>query len=64
MHLYDQEKMAFVSKRGIFYYKVMPFEPKNASATYQLLVNKMFTDQLGNTMEDYINNMLVKSLII
>ena len=30
----DQEKTAFVTKRGIFYYKVMPFGLKNAGATY------------------------------
>ncbi|XP_056695833.1 uncharacterized protein [Spinacia oleracea] len=31
------------------------------SATYQRLVNKMFKDQLGDTMEVYIDDMLVKS---
>ena len=50
MHLDDQEKMAFITKRGIFCYKVMPFGLKNTSATYQRLVNKMFADYLGDTM--------------
>ncbi|XP_048605052.1 uncharacterized protein LOC125582405 [Brassica napus] len=40
----------------------MPFGLKNAGATYQRLVNRMFADQLGNTMEVYIDDMLVKSL--
>ena len=40
----------------------MPFELKDASVTYQRLVNKMFTDQFHNTMEVYIDDMLVKSL--
>ena len=44
MHLDNQEKMAFIIERGIFYYKVMPFGLKNVSATYQRLVNKMFVD--------------------
>lgn len=35
---------------------------KNAGATYQMLVNKMFADYLGDTMEVYIDEMLVKSL--
>ena len=48
---------------GIFCYKVMPFGLKNAGATYQRLVNKMFADLLGKTMEVYIDAMLVKSLI-
>ena len=39
----------------------MPFGLKNAGATYQRLVNEMFSDQLVNTMEVYIDDMLVKS---
>ena len=35
---------------------------KNAGATYQRLVNKMFADYLGNIIEVYINGMLIKSL--
>ncbi|XP_019240713.1 PREDICTED: uncharacterized protein LOC109220702 [Nicotiana attenuata] len=35
---------------------------KNAGATYQQLVNKMFEKQIGKTMEVYIDDMLVKSL--
>ncbi|KAL0455884.1 UNVERIFIED_CONTAM: Retrovirus-related Pol polyprotein from transposon gypsy [Sesamum latifolium] len=34
---------------------------KNAGATYQRLVNKMFKDQVGTTMEVYVDDMLVKS---
>ena len=40
----------------------MPFSLKNARATYQRLVNMMFAEKLGNTMEVYIDDMLVKSL--
>ncbi|KAL4581685.1 hypothetical protein LXL04_006212 [Taraxacum kok-saghyz] len=39
----------------------MPFGLKNAGATYQRLVNKMFKDKLGDTMEVYIDDMVVKS---
>lgn len=63
MHLNDQEKTAFIIERGIFYYKVMLFGLENAGATYQRLVNKMFADMLDSTMEVYINDMLVKSLV-
>ena len=62
MHPDDQEKIAFITERGIFCYKVMPFGLKNMGATYQRLVNKMFAYYLGDTMEVYIDNMLVKSL--
>ena len=40
----------------------MPFGLKNAGVTYQRLVNRMFADKLGNMMEVYIDDMLVKSL--
>ena len=39
----------------------MPFSLKNAEATYQRLVTKIFRLLLGNTMEAYIDDMLVKS---
>ena len=39
----------------------MPFGLKNEGATYQRLVNKMFSKQIGRNMEVYINDMLVKS---
>ncbi|CAA7035389.1 unnamed protein product [Microthlaspi erraticum] len=61
MHPDDREKTAFITDRGTYCYKVMPFGLKNAGATYQRLVNKMFADQLGRSMEVYIDDMLVKS---
>ena len=39
----------------------MPFGLKNAGATYQRLVNKMFNKQMGRNMEVYVDDMLVKS---
>ncbi|WZZ89070.1 hypothetical protein YC2023_117649 [Brassica napus] len=57
----DQEKTSFITERGTYCYKVMPFGLKNAGATYQRLVNKMFSTQLRRTMEVYIDDMLVKS---
>ncbi|GFS34945.1 hypothetical protein Acr_00g0036910 [Actinidia rufa] len=58
----DIEKTSFITKRGLYCYKVMPFGLKNAAATYQRLVNRMFKEQIGKTMEVYIDDMLVKSL--
>ena len=40
----DQEKMSFVTSQGRFCYKVMSFGLKNAGATYQRLMNKMFAN--------------------
>ncbi|XP_062088902.1 uncharacterized protein LOC133795468 [Humulus lupulus] len=62
MHPEDQEKTSFITERGTYCYKVMPFGLKNAGATYQRLVNKIFTEYLGKSMEVYIDDMLVKSL--
>ena len=39
----------------------MPFGLKNAWATYQRLVNKMFNKQINRNMEVYVDDMLVKS---
>ena len=57
----DQEKTSFVTAQGTYCYRVMPFGLKNAGATYQRLVNRMFQKQIGITMEVYIDDMLVKS---
>uniref|UniRef100_A0A2N9FBB1 Uncharacterized protein n=1 Tax=Fagus sylvatica TaxID=28930 RepID=A0A2N9FBB1_FAGSY len=58
----DEEKTAFITPRGIFCYKVMPFGLKNAGATYQRMITKMFSSQLGKTVEVYIDDMVVKSV--
>ena len=62
MHKDDREKTSFITDRGTYCYKVMPFGLKNAGATYQRTVNEMFKEQLGRTVEVYIDDMLVKSL--
>ena len=58
----DQEKTSFVTGQGTYCYRVMPFGLKNARATYQMLVNRMFQKQIGASMEVYIDDMLVKSV--
>ena len=39
----------------------MPFGLKNVGATYQRLMNKMFTNQIRRNVQVYVNDMLVKS---
>ena len=57
----DQEKTSFVTGQGTYCYRVMPFGLKNAGATYQRLVNKMFQKQIETSTEVYIDDLLVKS---
>ena len=59
----DQEKNAFVTLTGNYYYKVMPFELKNAGFTYQRMMTRMFEPQLGKNIEVYIDNIVVKSKV-
>ena len=61
IHPFDEEKTSFISKRGNYHYRVMPFILKNAATKHQMIVNKVFKDLLGNTMEDYVDYMIVKS---
>ena len=44
-----------------FEWLFMPFSLENAGATYQRAMNTIFHDMLGNHMEIYIDNILVKS---
>ena len=57
----DQEKTSFITSQGLYCYKVMHFGLKNAGATYQRLVNRMFSKQIGRNMEVYVDDMLIKS---
>ncbi|CAL8994786.1 unnamed protein product [Prunus brigantina] len=57
----DVEDTAFITDRGLYCYRVMPFGLKNAGATYQRLVNRMFAQLPGRSIEVYVDDMLVKS---
>ena len=58
----DVQKMTpFVTPVGNYHYKVMPFGLKNAGATYQRMMTRVFEPQLRKTIEIYIDDMVVKS---
>ena len=59
----DQEKIAFLTPTGNYYYKVMPFELKNVGSTYQRMMTRMTESQLGKNIEVYIDDMVVKSKV-
>ncbi|XP_057755326.1 uncharacterized protein LOC130974464 [Arachis stenosperma] len=60
MHPSDQEKIAFITEYGNYCYNVMPFGLKNAGATYQRLMNKIFEQQIGRNIEVYVGDMVVQ----
>ena len=53
--------MTFISPNANYHYTVMPFGLKNAGATYQQMMTRMFRDKIGRTVEVYIDDMVVKS---
>ncbi|XP_076917343.1 uncharacterized protein LOC143577386 [Bidens hawaiensis] len=58
----DQDKTTFRTDKGTFCYKMMPFVLKNAGATYQPLMDKQSGEQIGNNLEVYMDDLVIKSL--
>lgn len=61
MYRPDSEKTSFITERATYCYEVMPFSLKNAGATYQRLMDKVFQQQISKCMEVYMNDMVVRS---
>ncbi|GKB93307.1 reverse transcriptase domain-containing protein [Tanacetum coccineum] len=57
----DEEKTAFHTPQGVYCYTKMPFGLKNAGATYQRLVDKAFDKQVGQNLEVYVDDLVIKS---
>ena len=57
----DAKKTAFRTPIGNFYYTVIPFGLKNATATYQRTMTAIFYDMMHKEMEDYVDDIVVKS---
>ncbi|KAM1052836.1 hypothetical protein ACFX2C_000398 [Malus domestica] len=57
----DVENMAFRMQFGNFYYTVMPFRLKKACATYQRAMMVGFHNMMGKEVEDYVDNLVMKS---
>jgi hypothetical protein len=59
----DASKTTFICPGfiGLFGWVVMTFGLKNAGATYQRAMNLIFHELLGNTVEVYIDGIVVKS---
>ncbi|GJZ98451.1 reverse transcriptase domain-containing protein [Tanacetum coccineum] len=59
-----KEKTTFYAGKGVFCYKKMPFGLKNAGATYQRLVDKVFSHQIGRNLKAYVDDMVIKRHLI
>jgi hypothetical protein len=56
-----QPATMFITLFGYFCYVKMPFELKNAGATYQRGIQFYFKGQIGHNLEVYVDNIVVKS---
>jgi len=61
MHPRDKEKTALMTTDTNYYYEVMPFGLKNAGVTYQRLMDKIFKGLIGQAVEVYVDDIVVKS---
>lgn len=58
----DEEKTTFVTSKCINCYTMMPFGLKSAGSTYQRLVSLIFKEVIGDFIEVYIDDIIVKLL--
>ena len=57
----DQLATSFITPFESFCYASMPFGLKNAGATYQRCMLRCFGDLIGQTIEAYVDDIVVKS---
>ncbi|XP_057775214.1 uncharacterized protein LOC130994197 [Salvia miltiorrhiza] len=58
----DIAKTAFAVCCGVYGWRSMPFGLKNAGATYQRMMEKIFKEQLSRNISVYVDDMLVRSV--
>ncbi|XXG76868.1 hypothetical protein AAC387_Pa08g1141 [Persea americana] len=61
MHPEDERHTSFQTPFGMYCYTVMPFGLKNAGATYQRAMMKIFQDMQHKMVESYADDLAVKS---
>jgi hypothetical protein len=57
----DQLATSFIMPFGMFCYVTMPFGLRNAGATYQRCMQHVFGDNIGRTVEAYVDDIVVKT---
>jgi hypothetical protein len=56
----DQDKTTFITTHDIYCYTTMTFGLKNAGATYQKAIRECLVSQIGDKVEAYVDNVVVK----
>src|SRR5881394_218206 len=59
----DCIKTSFITPFGAYCYITMPFDLKNAGATYQRAMQRCLHDQLGRNVEAYVDDIVIKSRV-
>ena len=57
----DMNKTAFITDDANYFYRVMSFGLKNTGVTYQRLMDKVFSHLMGQCVEVYVDDMVIKS---
>jgi hypothetical protein len=61
LKVFDLDKTAFITLHNIYYYMAMTFGLKNAGVTYQKAIHKCLESQIGKNVEDYVDDVVVKT---
>jgi hypothetical protein len=61
MCIADQLTTSFITPFGAYYCKTMPFGLKNAGATLQRCMRRVFGELIGHIIEAYVDDIVVKS---
>lgn len=59
----DTVKAAFMIEHANYQYNVIHFEFKNTEETYHKMMSKIFWEEIGETLEIYMDNIIVKSIV-
>jgi hypothetical protein len=59
----DHDKTTFITPHNIYCYTAMTFGLKNTGATYQKAIQKCSESQIGDNVEAYVDNVVVKTMV-
>ena len=57
----DQLTTSFITPFGMYCYVTMPFGLRNTGATYQRCMTQVFGNNIGQTVEAYVDDIMVKT---